>query len=492
MPDRFSSHRQRLADRIGTGALAVVPAAGETVRNDDVDHEFRQDSDFFYLTGFGEPDALAVVVPGHPDGDYQLFVRPRDREMEIWNGYRAGTEGALERFQADAAYDLSELDTRLPRMMLGRDTLFYRLGNPTHDARITGLVATARSYRERYGRAAPLEIRDLAAVLAEERLFKGPSEIESLRAACELSAEGHREAMRFTRPGMYEYQVQAAMEYVWREAGSPRNGYPSIVASGPNAVVLHYVENDRQIEAGDLVLIDAAAEIDYFSSDITRTFPADGKFTAPQRAVYEVVLEAQREAIHRCRPGANLRRIHDRATAVLTAGLVDLGLLPRGPVDSQAMHLYREFFMHGTSHWLGLDVHDAGAYRVNGKHRELAAGMCFTVEPGLYIASDRPEVEFVLLEHDLDAWTERRVVEGAAAARAAEQAERDAAAKVIHPIPPELLGIGVRIEDDILITEDGHENLTRTVPTDPDKVEALCAEESWLHRADRPSTLGGI
>jgi Xaa-Pro aminopeptidase len=415
MTDRFHTHRSVLAGIIGDGGIAIIPAAGETVRNDDVTHDFRQDSDFHYLTGFHEPDAVCVLVPGHPEGDYHLFVRPRDRETEIWTGFRVGTDGATSRFQADAAHEVANLDTVLPRLMQGRDTLFYRLGNPAHDAGIGRLLDTARSQHERFGKAVPLAIHDVGVLLGEMRLRKSPSEVESLRAACLLSAEGHREAMRFARPGLFEYQVQAAMEYVWREAGSPRNGYPSIVASGANAVVLHYVENDRQIEDGDLILIDAAAEIDMYSSDITRTFPANGRFSAPQRAVYEVVLAAERAGIAAARPGSTLRDIHDASTDVLAAGLVDLGLVPGSREDVLAMHLYRHFFMHGTSHWLGMDVHDAGSYRVGGVHRVLEPGMTFTVEPGIYVAPDRPEVEFTLLVHDLDAWTERRILQGAAA-----------------------------------------------------------------------------
>ena len=483
MSDRFSDHRSALAASIGEGSLALLPAAGETVRNDDVTHPFRQDSDFHYLTGFHEPDAVCVLVPGHPDGPFHLFVRPRDPEMEIWTGYRVGVDGARERFAADAAYELSELDEVLPRLMQGRDTLFYRLGNETHDAGMRRLLDTARSHHGRYGSPVPLAIHDVSSVIAELRLRKSVSEIESLRAACELSADGHREAMRFARPDLYEYQVQAAMEFVWREGGSPRNGYPSIVASGPNAIVLHYTENDRQIEDGDLILIDAAAEVDMYSSDITRTFPANGMFTPAQRALYDVVLAAERAGIAAVRPGATLRDVHDASTRVLAEGLSDLGLIPRSADDILEMHLYRQFFMHGTSHWLGLDVHDAGTYRVTGAHRSLEAGMCFTVEPGLYIAPERPEVEFTMLAHDLDAWAERRILQGVTAARDAENAEREAAETVSHRLPEEFLGIGIRIEDDILVTADGHENLTASVPADPDRIEALCAEDSWLHRS---------
>jgi Xaa-Pro aminopeptidase len=478
MPDRFREHRQQLAARLGEGAAALVPASAETIRNDDVTYEFRQNSEFFYLTGFHEPEAVAVVIPGHPDGDYHLFVRPRDRDLEIWNGYRAGKEGAKERFQADQAYDLSELDTTLPRLLQGREQLYYRSGNG-HDSRIQGLVAKARNYYQRTGKRLPSTVVDLTPVLSELRLRKSPAEIESLRAACSLSAEGHREAMRFARPDLHEYQVQAAMEYVWREGGSPRNGYPSIVASGVNACILHYTENDRLIEDGDLILIDAACEIDYFSSDITRTFPANGSFAGPQAAIYEVVLTAQKASIAAARPGATIRMMHETSMRVLTEGLVALGLLPRDLEDSLAMHHYREYFMHGTSHWLGLDVHDAGTYRVDGNPRVLEPGMAFTVEPGIYV-DGREEIEFPLLTYDLDDQLEQAILDSAASKRLKEEKEK--AEKIPHKVPAEFRGIGVRIEDDILITSDGHENLTAFVPREIDEIEALCRQPSWLSR----------
>jgi Xaa-Pro aminopeptidase len=481
MPDRFRNHRTALAARIGSNAVALIPAADETVRNDDVNHEFRQDSEFFYLTGFHEPEALAVIVPDHPEGEYHLFVRPRDRNLEIWNGYRTGVEGAKERFQADQAYTTAEIDSVLPRLLLGRDMLYYRGGHQDHDARVRSLLVKARNYQNRTGKAMPSGVCDLTPLVAEMRLRKSASEIESLRAACELSAMGHMEAIRFGRPDLAEYQVQAAMEYVWREGGSPRNGYPSIVASGPNACILHYTENDRIIDDGDLVLIDAACEIDYFSSDITRTWPANGRFTSPQRAVYDVVLAAQKAAIAAARPGATIRSTHEIATEVLTEGLVELGLLPRAVEDSLAMNHQREFFMHGTSHWLGMDVHDAGTYRVEGKPRNLEPGMAFTVEPGLYI-DGREEIEFALYPYDIDDHFEATLIDPISANKRLQEG-RDNAEKVVHKIPEEFRGIGVRIEDDILITEDGHENLTHLVPRKIDEVEALCQEQSWLARA---------
>ncbi len=481
MPDRYRHHRDRLAKMIGPDGIAVVPASSETIRNDDVHHDFRQDSNFVYVTGFEEPEAVAVLVPGHPDGEYVLFVRPRDPEMEAWNGYRAGVEGARERYGADAAYELDRLDEVLSRLMLGRSVIWYRLGDPAHDARITGLLAKARAYRDRYGNSAPETIRDVSVALGAMRLVKSESEIDSMRAACLLTAEGHREAMRFTRPGLYEYQVQAAMEYVWREGGSRRNGYPSIVASGPNACILHYGENDREIEDGDLLLIDAGAEIDYYSADITRTFPANGRFTVPQRALYEVVLAARRAAIAEIRPGASWRSMHDTAVQVLTEGLADLGLLPRSVDESLAMHHYRQYFFHGTGHWLGLDVHDRGSYRLDGESRPLEPGMVFTVEPGLYLDVSKPKRSFSLLEYDLDAWTEERLLAGGAARK--RQAEALAEADQIElEVPEEFLGLGVRIEDDLLVVDGGYESLTSHVPVDPDDVEELCGEESWLVR----------
>jgi Xaa-Pro aminopeptidase len=288
--------------------------------------------------------------------------------------------------------------------------------------------------------------------------------------------------MRFAAPGLHEYQGQAALEYYWRLAGARHNGYPSIVASGPNACVLHYVQNDRLIEDEDLVLIDAAAELDGYSADITRTFPANGRFSGPQRAVYEVVLAATKTGLDMSAPGSSPRAIHDAATRVLTQGLIDLGLLPKGLDESLGMHHYREFFFHGTGHWLGLDVHDAGTYRVDGAHRKLEPNMAFTVEPGLYLAPSKTEITLTLLEYDQDEWNQRRILEGRAAAMEKENEAREQAEKITHQVPPEFLGIGIRIEDDILTTEDGFENLTASVPRVVDEIEALCAEVSTLPR----------
>ncbi|MCI0426054.1 MAG: aminopeptidase P N-terminal domain-containing protein [Actinobacteria bacterium] len=482
MPDRFADRRRRLAELIGDTGIAIVPAATEVVRNHDVNHEFRQDSIFRYLTGFEEPDAVAVITPGHDEGGYTLFVLPKDPAQEVWTGIRTGAAGALDNHGADAAFELDRLDEVLERLMLGRDVIWYRSGSGTMDAKVGAAIERARAQRERHGVVVPSAIRDVSVPISEMMLFKDPSEIDSLRHACSLSAEGHREAMRFAMPGMKEYQVQAALEYYWRLGGSPRNGYPSIVAAGANACVLHYVSNDATIGRDDLVLIDAAAEVDGYSSDITRTFPANGRFNGPQRAVYDVVLAAQERGLSLCGPGATLRQVHDASTRVLVEGMVDLGLLP-GPVDDAiGMHHYTEFFMHGTGHWLGMDVHDRGSYRVDGKPRPLEPGMVFTVEPGIYVAPEKAEIELTMLVHDLDEWNDRRLRLGRSAAAALEKEEKESAPKVRHPVPGDFLGVGVRIEDDVLIVTGGMENMTTSVPKEPDEVEALCAETPTLPR----------
>jgi Xaa-Pro aminopeptidase len=480
MSNRYVEARQRLAKIIGSDGLAVIPAAGEVIRNYDVSHPFRQDTAFWYLTGFPEPDAVAVIAPGHDDGEFTLFVRPKNPEQEVWTGIRAGTEGAIAGYGADGAHELSELDEVLERMMVGREVLWYTTGNAIFDDRVAAIVKKARTHRERMGGTVPSTVRDLSVPLGEMMLFKSAEEAESLRDACRLSAEGHMEAMRFARPGMYEYQVQAALEYYWRLRGSRRNGYGSIVASGANACILHYEENDARIGPEDLILIDAAAEIDGYSSDITRTFPANGVFAGPQQAVYEVVLKAQKRGLSLSTPGSSIKTIHDETKRVLTEGMVTLGLLPLSVDESLAMNHYTTFFMHGTSHWLGLDVHDRGSYRVDGVPRPLEPGMSFTVEPGLYVSPEKAEIELALLEYDPEEWNQRRIMLGRAKAAALEAEEKENAEKITHEVPGEFLGIGVRIEDDVLVTDDGFENMTESVPKEIEEVEALCAETPSL------------
>jgi len=476
----FRERRERFATAIADG-MAVIPAAGHQVRNDDVEHPFRQNSDFYFLTGFDEPDAVAVINPNHEKERYVLFVRPRDREMEIWNGDRAGVAGAKNEYGADASYPLSDLAEKLREYLIGRSSLYYPIGDPAHDGTINTVLKQARRFRARDGRVVPDSISDPHLLLSEMRLLKSPAELEKLRTACEISVEAHLEAMRFARPGLYEYQAQAAVEYVFRSKGAQRVGYGSIVASGPNACILHYVENARQMEEGDLLLIDAGAEYGYHAADITRTFPVDGAFTPPQRALYNVVLAAQQATIAQAAPGSSLKELHETSKRVLTEGLIELDLLPRGLDDSLAMHHYRQFFMHGTGHWLGMDVHDAGNYMTPAKRaRPLEPSMTFTVEPGLYVDPGHESVAFPLLAYDHDAWMERRYRMGTEAARKLEGQEKEKAGAVEHPIPTEFRGLGIRIEDDILITADGHQNLTAAVPTSCDEIETVCAEQSRL------------
>jgi Xaa-Pro aminopeptidase len=475
-----ADRRRRFAEALGDG-LAIIPARQEVLRNGDVHYEFRQDSDFYFLTGFEEPEAVAVVNPAHVKERYVLFVRPRDRDSEVWTGRRAGVEGAVSTYGADAAYTLDELDRKLREYLADRPSVVYRLGNPAFDGRVVRLVDQARVLRRR-GVPAPARIEDPTPILSELRLRRSPAELACQRRACQISGDAHAEAMRYARPGLYEYQVQAALEFVFRAGGSPRNGYPSIVASGPNACILHYTANNRRLEDGDLLLIDAGAEFGYHTADITRTFPVNGRFTAPQRAIYDVVLRAQQAAIEAARPGNPYDAMHQAARRVLTEGLVDLGLLPRGVDESLAMHHYREFYPHSTGHWLGMDVHDAGDYRVRRASRALEAGMVVTVEPGLYLDSDRERVTFHLREYSEDEVWERRFRLGLPAARTLEDEEKARADRIVHPIPAEFRGIGVRIEDDVLITSQGCEVLTSGVPKAVDEVERVGAEAPRLPR----------
>ncbi len=477
----FIERRQRFAEALGD-SLAVIPGAREALRNGDVHYEFRQDSDFFHLTGFDEPDAVAVFNPSHPKEPYVLFVRPRDRQLEVWNGRRAGVEGAIGTYGADNAYPIDQFDQKLREYAFDRTALFYRLGHPAYDARITRLLTELRALKPR-GYTVPLRLEDPSRILHEMRLRRSPPELVMQRRACEISRDGHLEAMRFAAPGLYEYQVQAAMEFVFRSAGSPRNAYPSIVASGPNACILHYSENRRRLESGDLLLIDAACEYDYLDADITRTFPVNGRFTSVQRTIYELVLRAQLAAIAAARPGNRYDAMHEAARRVLVEGLVALSLLPRSVHESLAMHHYREFYMHGTGHWLGMDVHDVGDYRIQRESRLLEPGMVVTVEPGLYFDPERETVKFYLREYNEPEMWERRDRLGTAAAKLLEEEEKARAETVEHPVPRAFRGIGVRIEDDVLITADSCEILTAGTPKTIEDVERACAEPPRLPRS---------
>ncbi|HKV42406.1 MAG TPA: aminopeptidase P N-terminal domain-containing protein [Blastocatellia bacterium] len=425
--------RQRREDfmrRIGGGA-ALLPSAPVALRNGDVDHEYRQDSDFYYLTGFEEPGSVAVLVPDHPEHRFVMFVQPKDPEREVWTGWRAGEAGAVETYGADAAYTIDKLDEILPKLIQKADRIYYRFGsNPAFDDRVVKLMRWAHRERQRNG-TGPAAVVDTLDALHELRLIKTAEQLQLLRKAVNITAEGHISAMKALRPGMFEYEIEAVLRYVFMRGGSRRHGYPPIVASGANATVLHYTSNNRRIEEGDLLLIDAGAEYGYYTGDVTRTVPASGTFSEDQAAIYRVVLDSQLAAIQEVRPGARFADPHDRALGVLVEGMLRLGLL-EGEAETIIEEAgYKKFYMHKTSHWLGMDVHDAGAYKAGDQWRLLEPGMALTIEPGLYIPEDCQEVE------------------------------------------ARYRGIGVRIEDDIVVTENGCEVLSAAVPKTVEEIEGI-------------------
>ena len=481
-PAPFVERRQRFAAAIGD-ALAIVPGAGKLRRNGDVHYEFRQASDFFFLTGFDEPDAVAVFNPADAKERFVLFVRPRDREMEIWNGRRAGVEGAIATYGADAAYTIDRLDDKLREYMLDRPAVFYRLGSGSFDGRVTRLVADLRAARAR-GHAAPVRIEDPGPILHELRLRRSPAELQRHRRACEISRDAHIEAMRYARPGLYEYQVQAALEYVFRVNGSPRNGYPSIVASGPNACILHYNENTRRMEDGDLLLIDAGCEWGYHSADITRTFPVNGRFTAAQRAVYEVVLRAQLAGIAAARPGNRYEAIHEAARRVLAEGLVALGALPRGARRSRSRcTTTASSTCTAPATGSAWTCTTSATTRSTASRASWSLAWCSRWSPASTSTPIARRSTYHLREYSEDEMWERRLRLGAAAAKKMEEEEKAKAETVVHPVPRELRGIGIRIEDDVLITPDGCDVLTAGTPKTVAEVERACAEPPRLPRA---------
>jgi len=428
----FAERRQRVRDAMGPDAVAIFRGATLVSRSRDTDFPFRQDSDFWYLTGFDHPGATAVLrTDGGPA--YTLFVEPRDPAMETWTGYRPGTAGAVQDFGADEAHPGDELLEKIPELIRRARRIFHVLGHDAAlDARITGTLEQMR-LRSRANADPADAIFDPRALTHAMRMFKDPGEIDLMRRAAEITREAHAAAARLAWPGAFEYELQAALEHGFRYRGARGPAYTTIVGAGVNATVLHYVRNDQKLRENELVLIDAGCELEGYASDVTRTYPVGGRFTGPGRALYEVVLAAQEAALALCQPGRTLPEIHDTAVAELVRGLVALGLLQGDPVELAAREAYKPYYMHSTSHWLGLDVHDVGSYRRADEPRPLEPGMVFTVEPGLYVAAD---------------------------------AEVD----------PRFRGIGVRIEDDVLITTDGHENLNASQPKDPDEIEALVAE----------------
>lgn len=425
-------------EKMEPNSVAVFAGAHEIKRNHDTDFEFRQDTDFYYLTRLNEPDCVAVLAPSHPEHKYVLFVRPRIREEEIWTGTRAGVEGAISQHGADAAYEINKLSDVLPKYLQNVEKLYYRLGNDEHfDQKI---IASIKHVREkvRGGVYAPTVIIDPGTLLHEMRLRKSEGDLNSLRRAVAISAEGHIAAMKHCKPGMYEYELEAIIEYVFRRNGATGVGYPSIVGSGFNSTILHYNTNQCQIKDGDLVLIDAGAEYNLFSGDITRAFPANGKFTRAQQAIYEAVLNANKEVIKMVKPGESFMKLHEKAVEVVSEELLRLGLVAGSRAEVVEKESYKKFFMHRTGHWLGMDVHDVGRYKVGDDWRKLEPGMVFTVEPGIYIAEG---------------------TEG---------------------IPEEYFNIGVRIEDDVLVTEAGYEVLTAAAPKEVRDVETTMKESVMI------------
>ena len=420
--------REQLMAKIGRGTAIFRSAPMATMHN-DVEYTYRQDSSFYYLTGFNEPEAVAVFAPHHEEHRYILFVQPKDPEQETWTGYRCGVEAAKEIYGADEAYPINELDEKLPQYLINADRIYYHLGSDRNfnDVIISHWQRLMRGYQKRG--TVPVAIEDTRPIIFPMRLVKSPGEIAMMRKAAEISAMAHNRAREFAKPGVYEYQVQAEIEHIFRKEGAMGIAYPSIVASGENACILHYIENNRQIQENDLLLIDAGCSFGYYNGDITRTFPVSGKFTPEQKALYEIVLEAQQKAIEEVQPGKPYNEFHDLAVCVIVRGLLDLGLLQGDLEEIISEEKYKPFYMHRTGHWLGLDVHDVGVYKHNQETwQNLQPGHILTVEPGIYIspnikpAEGQPEIS--------DRWK----------------------------------GIGIRIEDDLLVTETGHDILTAAVP----------------------------
>ncbi|HET6266863.1 MAG TPA: aminopeptidase P N-terminal domain-containing protein [Acidobacteriota bacterium] len=434
-PEVFAARRREFMSKM-EGGVALLASAPARLRNADNEYDYRQDSDFYYLTGFEEPESVCLLAPGHPKYEYVLFVRERNREMEAWTGARAGTQGAVSDFRAEYAYPIDQLEEALPEFLQNAPALYYAISKyPEWDPCILEAIASVKQMH-RLGIYPPARMIDPTEILAEMRLHKKPEELEDLQRAVDISAKAHRAAMLSVSPGKYEYEVQAVIEYVFRSHGAPRNGYPTIVGSGPNACVLHYTRNNRQMQAGDLLLVDAGAEFGFYSGDITRTYPVSGKFSPEQRAVYDLVLSAQQKAIDTVKPGNSFIQVHETAVHVLTEGMISLGLLS-GSVDENIENLnYKKYYLHRTSHWLGLDVHDAGKYKQDAAWRILEPGMVLTVEPGLYIPEEDEHAKF--------------------------------------------RGIGIRIEDDVLVTQTGNKVLSSACPKQVDDLEKIVGSRNQI------------
>lgn len=425
----FARRRRHLMRSMGPGSVAIIPSATEHIRNRDVYHDFRQNSDFMYLTGFKEPESVAVFIPGRKLGEYILFCREKDPAKEIWDGLRAGQEGAVEQYGADDSFPIADIDDILPGLMENRERVFYTMGrSPDFDKTMMEWLNRVRG-QARMGISAPSEFIDLDHQLHDYRLYKSRAEISAMRKAAKVSAVAHKRAMRACQPGMYEYQIEAEILYEFNKAGMG-TAYPSIVGGGKNGCILHYIDNADKLKEGDLLLIDAGSEHEGYAADITRTFPVNGTFSEPQRELYEITLEAQLAAIEKTVPGNHWDEPHMAAVEALTRGLKDVGLLKGSVAKLIKDKAYSRFYMHRTGHWLGMDVHDVGDYKIENEWRLLEPNMVTTVEPGLYI-----------------------------------QPAKD--------VPKRFHNIGIRIEDDVLITKDGYDVLSKDVPKGVASIEAL-------------------
>jgi len=427
----FARRRNQLMRMVGEDGVAILPSAPVRMRSRDVEYRYRQDSDFYYLSGFAEPDAVAVLVPGRENGEYVLFCRERDEEKELWDGSRAGPDGAMEFYGADDAFPIDDIDDILPGIIESCTRVYYTMGMYTDfDTRIADWINSLRS-RESKGVHTPQEFVALDHLLHDMRLYKSRAEVSAMRKSAKVAVGAHERAIRTVRAGLYEYEVEAEFRHEFRRSDAWAS-YNPIVGSGVNSCTLHYVDNNQQLVDGDLLLIDAGCELDYYASDITRTLPVNGKFSPEQRAVYEIVLEAQLAAIDLTRKGNHWNEPHDAAVKVITRGLKRLGLLDGTPAKLIKDGAYRQFFMHRTGHWIGMDVHDVGDYKVGDQWRLLEPGMVTTVEPGIYIAAQ-------------------------------------------SNIPTQFHNIGIRIEDDVLVSASGPDVLSKGLVKHPDEIEAMMA-----------------
>jgi Xaa-Pro aminopeptidase len=430
----FEKRRRQLMRMVGHGGIVILPSAPVRTRSRDVEYNYRQDSDFYYMTGFAEPESVAVLVPGRANGEYLLFCRERDPKREQWDGLRAGQAGAVEHYGADDAFPIEDLDDILPGIMESCNRVYYTMGMYAEfDTRMAEWVNTLRAKLNR-GVHTPQEFVALDHLLHDMRLYKSRGEISAMRKSAKVAVEAHKRAMRLTEPGLFEYEVEAEFRHEFRR-NDAWVSYSPIVAGGKNACILHYVENNVELKDGELLLIDAGCELDYYASDITRTFPVNGRFSPEQRAVYEIVLEAQRAAIEKTLVGNHWNEPHDAAVKVITKGLRKLGLLEGSLPKLIKDGAYQPYYMHRTGHWIGMDVHDVGDYKVGDEWRMLETGMVTTVEPGIYIGNSRK-------------------------------------------IPKAFRNIGIRIEDDVAVTNKGPDVLSKGLVTDPDDIESLMSSSA--------------